>query len=389
MASISINSVWKYYGETPAVKDLNLQCLDGEFVCILGPSGCGKSSTMRMLAGLEHISAGDVMFNDKRVNDLPPKDRNLAMVFENYALYPHKTVYDNMANALKIQKVDKASIDKKVKWAADLLELTPLLKRKPLELSGGQKQRCAIGRAIVREPELFLFDEPIAHLDAKLRAHMRSELKIMQRRLKTTMIYVTHDQLEALSMADRIAVMRDGVLQQVGTPAEIYNHPANQWVAGFIGEPAMNFMDCSISDKNGQLHIDHDAFSLPLSDEYKARLGGSTTAQAVHMGIRPEHVKISPQASPRYPVKAEVLVTELLGGDLLVEANVNDTRVTVKTDPSYTADMGDVCYLGMDTSRCHLFERESGVSLIEESLSVAVTNKTADARADYKEAVTE
>lgn len=364
MASISIKSVWKYYGETPAVKDLNLECLDGEFVCILGPSGCGKSSTMRMLAGLEHISAGDILFNDKRINDLPPKDRNLAMVFENYALYPHKTVYDNMANALKIQKVDKPTIDKKVKWAAELLELTPLLKRKPLELSGGQKQRCAIGRAIVREPELFLFDEPIAHLDAKLRAHMRSELKIMQRRLKTTMIYVTHDQLEALSMADRIAVMRDGVLQQVGTPSEIYNQPANQWVAGFIGEPAMNFLDCSLAEENGHLHVNHDAFSFPLNAEHVAKLNGSVKSQGVHMGIRPEHVTISSKAAPEYPIKGEVLVTELLGGDLLVEANVNDTRVTIKTDPAYTADMGDICYLGMDTSRWHFFERESGVSLI-------------------------
>jgi len=230
MASIAINNVWKYYGDTAAVKDLNIVCNDGEFVSILGPSGCGKSSTLRMLAGLEHISSGDVYFDKVRVNDLPPKDRNLAMVFENYALYPHKTVYQNMANSLMIQKNDKASIDEKVKRAAELLELTPLLDRKPLELSGGQKQRTAIGRAIVREPALFLFDEPIAHLDAKLRAHMRSELKIMQRKLGTTMIYVTHDQLEALSMADRIAVMRDGVLQQLGTPKEIYNHPANQWV---------------------------------------------------------------------------------------------------------------------------------------------------------------
>ena len=364
MAAISINSVWKYYGETPAVKDLNLECKDGEFVCILGPSGCGKSSTMRMLAGLEHISTGDILFDGKRINELPPKDRNLAMVFENYALYPHKTVYDNMANALKIQKVDKATIDRQVKWAAELLELTPLLKRKPLELSGGQKQRCAIGRAIVREPDLFLFDEPIAHLDAKLRAHMRSELKIMQRRLKTTMIYVTHDQLEALSMADRIAVMREGVLQQVGTPSEIYNQPSNQWVAGFIGEPAMNFLKCSLEDNSGQLHVRHGDFSLALNAEHAARLNGSAVSDGVQLGIRPEHVTISTRSTLDNPIKGEVLVTKLLGGDLLVEANVNETRVTVKTDPAYTADMGDICYLGMDTTHCHLFERESGVSLI-------------------------
>lgn len=362
MASISISEVWKYYGNTPAVKDLNLVCEDGEFVSILGPSGCGKSSTLRMLAGLEHISAGDVLFNDKRVNDLPPKDRNLAMVFENYALYPHKTVYQNMANALIIQKVDKKSIDEKVKRAAELLELTPLLERKPLELSGGQKQRTAIGRAIVREPELFLFDEPIAHLDAKLRAHMRSELKIMQRKLGTTMIYVTHDQLEALSMADRIAVMRDGVLQQVGTPSEIYNNPANQWVAGFIGEPAMNFMQCSLSGHNGEVGLQHAAFVLPLSNHHAQSLPNNAESRAVVMGIRPDDVSISTVSTGTETIQCEVLVTELLGGDMLVEAQIDDTRITVKTDAGFQADMGDTCYLGLDASRWHLFDNDTGAA---------------------------
>jgi multiple sugar transport system ATP-binding protein len=360
MASITINEVWKYYGDTPAVKDLNLHCADGEFVSILGPSGCGKSSTLRMLAGLEHISAGDVMFDNQRVNDLPPKERNLAMVFENYALYPHKTVYQNMANALTIQKVDKKTIDEKVKRAAELLELTPLLNRKPLELSGGQKQRTAIGRAIVREPALFLFDEPIAHLDAKLRAHMRSELKIMQRKLGTTMIYVTHDQLEALSMADRIAVMRDGVLQQLGTPGEIYNNPANQWVAGFIGEPAMNFMDCTLGSVDGKLMLRNPAFSVQVSDQQRQALPDSQTELPITLGIRPDDLSISPTQTATQMIKGEVLVTELLGGDMLVEVQLDDTRTTVKTDPGYTADMGDICYLGMDTSRWHMFDRETG-----------------------------
>jgi len=317
---------------------------------------------MRMLAGLEHISAGDVFFDDKRVNDLPPKDREIAMVFENYALYPHKTVYQNMANALVIQKVSKAEIDTKVKAAAELLELTPLLQRKPLELSGGQKQRTAIGRAIVREPALFLFDEPIAHLDAKLRAHMRSELKIMQRRLGTTMIYVTHDQLEALSMADQIAVMRDGVLQQVAPPAEIYNRPANKWVAGFIGEPAMNFMECSLESDAGAPVLRHPAFSLALTGEQQAALADVALDGTVDMGIRPDNVSISPIQTQTETIPAEVLVTELLGGDMLVEAQVQGTRITVKTAPDYSAEMGDSCFLGLDPARWHLFESESGLA---------------------------
>ena len=275
------------------MKDLNLDCTDGEFLCVLGPSGCGKSSTLRMLAGLEHISAGDIRFGSKRINDLPPKDRDIAMVFENYALYPHKTVHDNIANSLLLRGTDRPTVDKKVKKAADLLQIGHLLDRKPQELSGGQKQRVAIGRAIVREPQLFLFDEPIAHLDAKLRAHMRGELKIMQRELGTTMIYVTHDQLEALSMADRIAVMHEGVLQQFGTPLEIYNHPVNEWVAGFVGEPPMNFVDCRIEDRDGQLTVVHPAFAVPVTEAQAALLREQATAPEVKMGIRPDQISIA------------------------------------------------------------------------------------------------
>ena len=235
MASVTIDHVWKYYGKTEAVKDLNLKCGDGEFLSVLGPSGCGKSSTLRMLAGLEHISAGDIRFGDRRINDLPPKDRDIAMVFENYALYPHKTVRENIANSLVLRGTDRATIERKVRKATELLQIDHLLARKPQELSGGQKQRVAIGRAIVREPQLFLFDEPIAHLDAKLRAHMRGELKIMQRELGTTMIYVTHDQLEARWPTDRGDARGRPAAVRPPDPSS-----GEQWVAGFVGEPPMN-----------------------------------------------------------------------------------------------------------------------------------------------------
>ncbi len=364
MASVSIKNVWKYYGKTEAVRDLNLECRDGEFLCILGPSGCGKSSTLRMLAGLEHISAGDILFGEKRVNDLPPKDRDIAMVFENYALYPHKTVYDNIANSLRLRGMDKAEIDQKVKKAATLLEISPLLGRKPVELSGGQKQRTAIGRAIVREPELFLFDEPIAHLDAKLRAHMRGELKLMQRELGTTMIYVTHDQLEALSMADRIAVMHEGVLQQFGTPEEIYRHPVNEWVGGFIGEPPMNFLACQLEEDAGALTLRHPEFRLTIDSEQASTIRGKANGgapSAVKLGVRPDEIGISHEPSDQ-AIKAKVLVTEPLGGDMLVDASVGDTKLLVKTKPTFKADMGDDCYLTFDRTGWHVFAGDSGLA---------------------------
>ncbi|MGF1474981.1 MAG: ABC transporter ATP-binding protein [Geminicoccaceae bacterium] len=361
MASVRISNVWKLYGKTEAVRDLNLNCDDGEFLCVLGPSGCGKSSTLRMLAGLEHISAGDIHFGERRVNDLPPKDRDIAMVFENYALYPHKTVYDNIANALRLRRMDKAAIDQKVQKAARLLEIDHLLDRKPVELSGGQKQRTAIGRAIVREPQLFLFDEPIAHLDAKLRAHMRGELKLMQRELGTTMIYVTHDQLEALSMADRVAVMHDGVLQQFGTPQDIYNHPVNEWVAGFIGEPPMNFLDCELAREAGTTFLRHPRFQTALEPEQAALVNGEAGSATVRLGIRPDEIRIRTTPSDG-ATRARVLVTEPLGGDMLVDVALGDTKLLVKTKPDFQADMGDDCFLTFDTKRWHLFACDTGIA---------------------------
>jgi multiple sugar transport system ATP-binding protein len=361
MASVSIREVWKYYGKTAAVKELNLEAKDGEFLCVLGPSGCGKSSTLRMLAGLEHISAGDILFGEKRVNDLPPKDRDIAMVFENYALYPHKTVYENIANPLRLRGADTATIERKVGKAAEMLEIEHLLQRRPGELSGGQKQRTAIGRAIVREPELFLFDEPIAHLDAKLRAHMRGELKIMQRELGTTMVYVTHDQLEALSMADRIAVMHNGVLQQYGTPQEIYDHPINEWVAGFVGEPPMNFLDCTLEGRGGELHVVHPAFSLPVTAEQRSRLEGAAGGKAMRLAIRPAELALVP-AGTDGAVRASILVTEPLGGDMLVDCALGDTKVLVKTRPDFAGTRGEECWLTFDKTRWHLFAADTGMA---------------------------
>ncbi len=243
MASLTFNGVWKRYDQVEAVKDLNLAVADGEFLCLLGPSGCGKSSSLRMIAGLEFISDGDILLDDRRINDLEPRHRDIAMVFESYALYPTKTVFENMANPLRLRKASKDEIDRRVRETARILEIERLLDRRPSQLSGGQKQRVAIGRVLVREPKAFLFDEPIAHLDAKLRARMRGELKHIQKTLGTTTVYVTHDQLEGMSMADRIAIMRDGVLQQVGTPYEVFNRPANVWVATFVGDPPMNILN--------------------------------------------------------------------------------------------------------------------------------------------------
>ena len=362
MASVNINKVWKYYGDNPAVKELNIDIKDGEFVAILGPSGCGKSSTLRMLAGLEHISAGEIKFGDKRINELPPRDRDIAMVFENYALYPHKTVYENMANPLRLRGTDKATIDQRVNRAAEMLEIRHLLQRRPGELSGGQKQRTAIGRAIVREPQLFLFDEPIAHLDAKLRAHMRSELKILQRRLGTTMVYVTHDQLEALSMADRVAVMADGVLQQFGTPQQIYNHPVNEWVAGFVGEPPINFVDGELAEANGRIELRHPSFAVPLRDDQARLIQDHYDRSDVRMGIRPDQVQISTQPTPG-AFEGKILVTEPIGGDMLVDVALADGRMLVKTRPDFEGRMDDTCYLTLDTGRWHLFGKGNGVAL--------------------------
>ena len=360
MAAVEIRDVWKYYGDVAAVKDLTITCPDGSFVSILGPSGCGKSSTMRMLAGLEHISAGDILFDGERINDLAPKDRDVAMVFENYALYPHKIVFENIANPLRLRGMAAPAIKERVKAAAQLLEIDDLLDRRPHELSGGQKQRVAIGRAIVREPRLFLFDEPIAHLDAKLRAHMRGEIKHLQRTLGTTMIYVTHDQLEALSMADYIAVMHEGELQQWGTPSEIFNAPVNAWVAGFVGEPAMNFLTCDIIREGDAVCLKHDHFEIPLPPQQAQKLNGAAQSGKVRMGVRPDALAISMTQPDEPSIRGEIFVNELLGGDLLVEVELEDARLRVKTTPEFEGKPGEICHLTVNLEKWHIFDAGDG-----------------------------
>ncbi len=360
MAKVSFRNVWKKYGSVPAVKDLNIECEDGSFLSILGPSGCGKSSTMRMVAGLEHITSGQILFDEKPINALAPKDRDVAMVFENYALYPHKTVYENMANPLKLRNQDAAKIKERVTAAAKLLEIHHLLERRPQELSGGQKQRVAIGRAIVREPNLFLFDEPIAHLDAKLRAHMRGEIKHLQRSLGTTMIYVTHDQLEAMSMADKIAVMHDGELQQLGTPREVYNKPVNAWVAGFVGEPAMNFVDVTLAEKGGAVQFTHPNFAISVTPEQQRLLSNGAKAERMRMGIRPDALSIAMDQPSGEHIKGKIFVTELLGGDMIVDVDLDDCRVRVKTSTEFEGVEGQTCYMTANRDKWHAFSKENG-----------------------------
>ena len=363
MAKVSFRHVWKKYGNLPAVKDLNIECPDGSFLSILGPSGCGKSSTMRMVAGLEHITSGEILFDEKPINTLPPKDRDVAMVFENYALYPHKSVFENMANPLKLRGQDAARIKERVTAAAKLLEIGHLLERRPQELSGGQKQRVAIGRAIVREPNLFLFDEPIAHLDAKLRAHMRGEIKHLQRTLGTTMIYVTHDQLEAMSMADMIAVMHDGELQQLGTPREVYNKPVNAWVAGFVGEPAMNFADVAIEDRGGKTCFVHPNFAIAVNDAQQRILATSAKAKHLRMGIRPDCLSISMEKPADEHITGKIFVTELLGGDMIVDVDLDDCRIRVKTSPEFEGHENQTCYMTINRDKWHAFSKEDGKAL--------------------------
>src|SRR5213593_3395187 len=292
MAQVMMKELNKKYDEVHAVKDVNLHIRDKEFMVLVGPSGCGKSTTLRMVAGLEEITAGEITIGDRVVNDLPPKDRDIAMVFQNYALYPHMTVYDNMAFGLKMRKFPKVEIQKRVQEAAEILGIQELLKRKPRQLSGGQRQRVAVGRAIVRHPQVFLFDEPLSNLDAKLRVQMRVELKRLHERLETTAIYVTHDQVEAMTLGDRVVVMKDGWVQQVGDPMQVYSRPQNKFVAGFIGSPAMNFIPATINEQNGSLHSETSSLKVKVPADRAARLG-AYKGQTVTLGIRPEDLRVS------------------------------------------------------------------------------------------------
>ena len=367
MAEVRLENVWKKYGDVEAVKNLNIDCRDKEFLCILGPSGCGKSSTLRMIAGLESITAGKIYIDGIAVNNLEPFERDIAMVFENYALYPHKTVFENMAYPLKVQKLPNEQIRKKVNYAAEILDIGTVLERYPRQLSGGQKQRVAIGRAIVRNPKVFLLDEPISHLDAKLRTHMRGELKRLHKDLDATMIYVTHDQLEAMSMADRIAVLNFGVLQQIGTPDEVFNHPSNKFVAGFLGDPPMNFIKCSLEKNGKSYYIMHEQFKFNLPESVLIRFKEKNIANgsSVELGIRPESFNLYNKPPDIYDIEGKIYITEPLGEDIIIDILVGEEMIKAKTVIGYKCDIDDPVYMKINFDKIHLFDGKTGESLLK------------------------
>ena len=349
-----------------AVQEFNLEIKDKEFIVLVGPSGCGKSTTLRMIAGLEEISGGELYIGDKLVNDVAPKDRDIAMVFQNYALYPHMTVYENMAFALKLRHAPKAEIDKKVKEAAEILDITQYLGRKPKALSGGQRQRVAIGRAIVRDPQVMLMDEPLSNLDAKLRNQMRAEIIKLRQRIDTTFIYVTHDQTEAMTLGDRIVIMKDGFIQQIGTPQEVFNHPYNLFVAGFIGTPQMNLFDAKLVKRDGKYAVQLDGLTVELSAEKQAKLAANNVdEQDIVLGVRPEHIELSKDG-----IAAKVDVSEMMGSSvhLHVTAMDRDVVLVVSTMNMTGAEVAALsagapvkfCFPG---HVCHVFNKETGINL--------------------------
>ena len=373
MATLSLRNIKKVYdNKVTAVDDFNLEIADKEFIVFVGPSGCGKSTTLRMVAGLEDISGGELYIDGKLVNDVAPKDRDIAMVFQNYALYPHMSVYENMAFALKLRKTPKKEIDQKVREAAEILGITEYLNRKPKALSGGQRQRVAIGRAIVREPKVMLMDEPLSNLDAKLRNEMRAEIIKLRHRINTTFIYVTHDQTEAMTLGDRIVIMKDGFIQQIGTPQELFNHPANLFVATFIGSPQMNLFDAELKKTQGRYSVVIDGVEFPFSEEKQAQFkAANVEPQAVKFGIRPEHITLCKEGETGPQLQATVDVSEMMGSSIHLHGNVNGRDVVLVLQ---TVDLpaehqlgfkyGEEIRIAFNTNLMHLFSAETGTNLI-------------------------
>lgn len=349
---IEFRHVSKHFAGACVVDDLSLEIRDGEFVVLLGPSGCGKTTTLRMLAGLETISSGDVFIGDERVNDVPTQHRDLAMVFQSYALYPHMTIAENIGYPLRVRKLDKAERAERVNRVAAMLEIEPLLERKPRQLSGGERQRVALARAIVREPRAYLMDEPLSNLDARLRVQMRGELKRLQHQLRTTTIYVTHDQAEAMTLASRVAVMKKGRLQQFDSPMNIYNHPANRFVAEFVGSPSMNFIDGRI--ESGKFVS--EALSIPLGQAQLRKLGGHSH---VTIGIRPEHIHVSSQPHDS-AIAATVYVTELMGNETFVFLSLGADRLIARAPADFRADLESKVWLRLANDKAHFFDPASG-----------------------------
>ena len=366
MAPVTFDHVTKKFGGVTAVDDVNLAILDGEFMVLVGPSGCGKTTCLRMIAGLEEITSGTLRIADRVVNDVAPKDRDIAMVFQSYALYPHMTVHDNLAFGLKLRHVPKADIDRRVKEAADILELGPLLARKPRELSGGQRQRVALGRAIVREPAVFLMDEPLSNLDAKLRVQTRAQIARLHQRLGTTFVYVTHDQVEAMTMGQRIAVMSAAKLQQVGSPQELYDHPANRFVAGFIGSPAMNFIDATVRGSSGQATLVADGVDMAVPGSYPLGDG-----QSVVIGIRPEHLELVAPSGPHGALHGSADVVEYLGNEELIHVSSGGHDLIAVVDSAYHVKAGDAVTLYAPLEKVHFFDTDPGLALVPRAAAAA------------------
>ncbi len=369
MAEVVFDRVKKAYGPVTVIESFNLDIHDKEFMVLVGPSGCGKSTALRMIAGLEEVTDGEIRIGDRRVNELPPKDRDIAMVFQSYALYPHMTVKENLEFGLKIRKTPKPEMDKLVSEAANTLGIAQLLDRKPKQLSGGQRQRVALGRAIVRKPSVFLFDEPLSNLDAKLRVQMRAEISKLQRNLQTTTVYVTHDQVEAMTMGHRIAIMKDGKLQQVGTPLEVYEQPTNLFVASFIGTPPMNFLSGTIFGNGATLKT--SGFELPVPE---ARRGAASRKDGskVVLGIRPENIREAGgdngyggrrSQGPKIPIKVAIEFVEPLGHEVIIHGRIGDDLLVAKTEPHHAPQVGDELALEIELAGLHIFDAETEMSL--------------------------
>ncbi len=366
MAQVSLRKVFKRFDDTEAVRGIDLDIADKEFVVLVGPSGCGKSTTLRMIAGLEEISAGEIAVDGEVVNDVPPKDRDMAMVFQNYALYPHMTVYENMSFGLRLKRYPKDEIARRVQEAARILDITELLDRKPRQLSGGQRQRVAMGRAIVRNPKVFLFDEPLSNLDAKLRVQMRTEIKRVHQKVRTTTVYVTHDQVEAMTLADRVVVMNRGKIEQIGAPNDLYHAPLTRFVAGFIGSPAMNFLPCRLEEADGRLRVRlSDEIVLPVPQGRVARYRPHVGSERITFGLRPEHLteaKPNGEKQPAY-IDAMLEVTEPLGMETLVFFRINGIDVCGRVNPNAGAREGVRMKLAASLENMHLIDDATGAVL--------------------------
>jgi ABC-type sugar transport system ATPase subunit len=362
MVSIKLDNVSKHFGKVGAVKNLNLEVKKGEFVALLGPSGCGKTTTLLMIAGIYKPTKGRIYFDEQDVTDLAPKDRNVGMVFQSYALYPHMTVYDNIAFPLRLKKAPRDYIDKKVKEVAKFLRIDHLLNRKPSQLSGGQQQRVALGRALAKEPSILLLDEPLSNLDAALRVAMRAELKRLQKELKITAVYVTHDQVEALSMADRIAVMNNGLLQQYAPPDDLYNKPANLFVASFIGSPSMNLIEGEVREEDGSYYFEASSFKYPLRDDIGKII--AERSNEVIMGFRPEFASVTVDKEDNTHIEGSVYVVENLGRDLIVHVNLGDQIIKVLAPPAIRLDTGQRVWVKLEEEKMRFFDKKTGSLLV-------------------------